>query len=215
MARSRFENLDEQKRERILREAGEEFAEKGYAQASLNAIIERAGISKGSLYYYFENKEDVFDTVVDAAVEQLAGPLSGIDLEELDEETFWSELQEATLRLMAFLDDHRWYVQLARALYRIRDTSGGDGPTNRVWEMSRRLARSFLERGREVGAVRDDMDLELMVEMSMSVGESVDRWVLERFDEMERDELEDLTVQIMGMYKRMLAPKQRLGEEEL
>lgn len=215
MARSRFENLDEQKRERILREAGEEFAEKGYAQASLNAIIERAGISKGSLYYYFENKEDVFDTVVDAAVEQLAGPLSGIDLEELDEETFWSELQEATLRLMAFLDDHRWYVQLARGLYRIRDTSGGDGPTNRVWEMSRRLARSFLERGREVGAVRDDMDLELMVEMSMSVGESVDRWVLERFDEMDSDELEDLTVQIMGMYKRMLAPRQRLSEEEL
>lgn len=46
-ARSRFGNLDDEEQEKILRNAGEEFADKGYAEASLNAIIEKAGISKG------------------------------------------------------------------------------------------------------------------------------------------------------------------------
>lgn len=55
-----FLNLPESKRDRILEAASSEFADKGYQRASLNTIIKRVGISKGSLYQYFKNKEALF-----------------------------------------------------------------------------------------------------------------------------------------------------------
>jgi AcrR family transcriptional regulator len=56
--------VDEQMREatriRILREAASEFARLGFDQANINTIAEQAGIGKGTIYLYFENKREVF-----------------------------------------------------------------------------------------------------------------------------------------------------------
>ena len=40
------------------------FAEKGFAGARMEEIARRAGLSKGTLYLYFETKEDMFRAVV-------------------------------------------------------------------------------------------------------------------------------------------------------
>ncbi|WP_082233154.1 TetR/AcrR family transcriptional regulator [Halobacillus massiliensis] len=56
----KFESLEDEKRERILRAAFLEFAEKGYDQASTNAIVKNAGIGKGMLFYYFKNKKALY-----------------------------------------------------------------------------------------------------------------------------------------------------------
>ena len=56
--------VDEQMREatrtRILHEAASEFARLGFDQANINTIAEQAGIGKGTIYLYFENKREVF-----------------------------------------------------------------------------------------------------------------------------------------------------------
>jgi AcrR family transcriptional regulator len=44
------------------------FAERGYSAARLEEIARRAGISKGSLYLYFETKEEIFHAVVAQAI---------------------------------------------------------------------------------------------------------------------------------------------------
>jgi AcrR family transcriptional regulator len=51
------------------------FAEKGFAAAKLDDIARRAGVSKGSLYVYFETKEEIFRAVARAAVASLLGTL--------------------------------------------------------------------------------------------------------------------------------------------
>lgn len=55
-----FKALSKEKQETILGAAMMEFASKGFALASTNVIIATAKISKGALYHYFENKEDLF-----------------------------------------------------------------------------------------------------------------------------------------------------------
>src|SRR4051794_36358354 len=40
------------------------FAERGFAATKLEAVAERAGIGKGTLYLYFPNKEELFRAVV-------------------------------------------------------------------------------------------------------------------------------------------------------
>src|SRR5262252_625743 len=59
----------------IIDVALEVFAEKGFAAAKLDDIARRAGISKATLYLYFETKEEIFRAVAQAAVAALLGPL--------------------------------------------------------------------------------------------------------------------------------------------
>lgn len=73
MARPRFQHLDRATREKILETAATRFAAKGFDGTSLNGLIEDLGISKGSFYYYFDDKADLFITVADRAT-SLVGP---------------------------------------------------------------------------------------------------------------------------------------------
>jgi Transcriptional regulator len=65
----KFEKLDEEKRLNILRSALSVFADKGYQDASTNKIVEGADISKGTLFYYFKNKEGLYYYLIDYSLE--------------------------------------------------------------------------------------------------------------------------------------------------
>ena len=56
------ENIDV--KERILNVAIEEFAQNGYKSASTNIICQKANISKGLLYHYYNSKENIYIAVV-------------------------------------------------------------------------------------------------------------------------------------------------------
>jgi len=66
MPKPTFLNLAAEKRAAIERAAIEEFAEYGFAAASINRIVAASGISKGSFYQYFDDKMDVFKHLLDA-----------------------------------------------------------------------------------------------------------------------------------------------------
>ena len=61
--------LQNNARERLLETATELFAEKGYASASVREIVEKAGVSKPVLYYYFKSKEGLFYAILEWAAE--------------------------------------------------------------------------------------------------------------------------------------------------
>ncbi|MEO8956384.1 MAG: TetR/AcrR family transcriptional regulator [Ktedonobacteraceae bacterium] len=54
------EHMREATRRRIITEAASEFASLGFDQANINTIAEQAGIGKGTIYLYFENKRELF-----------------------------------------------------------------------------------------------------------------------------------------------------------
>jgi AcrR family transcriptional regulator len=60
MPKPTFFNLPEDKRARIVELAIDEFAMHPFAEASLSRIVARAGIAKGSVYQYFDDKLDVY-----------------------------------------------------------------------------------------------------------------------------------------------------------
>ena len=59
MPSSTFFRLPEEKRQRLLDAAWEEFSQVSFADASINQIIHAANISRGSFYQYFTDKEDL------------------------------------------------------------------------------------------------------------------------------------------------------------
>lgn len=54
----------EERLQSILAAAFDEFAANGFAAAKLNSIAERAGIGKGTIYLYFQSKEQLFEEVM-------------------------------------------------------------------------------------------------------------------------------------------------------
>ncbi len=79
-----FENIDEEKRERVRQAAISEFAQKGFISANINNIAKTAKISIGSIYNYFDSKEKLFLYIIEHAFKVLEKAIGDIDLEEGD-----------------------------------------------------------------------------------------------------------------------------------
>ena len=62
-------SLEVNARERLLETATGLFAEKGYAGTSVREIVEKAGVSKPVLYYYFKSKEGLFYAILEWAAD--------------------------------------------------------------------------------------------------------------------------------------------------
>lgn len=58
-------------RENLIEAAKREFLEKGYNKASLRTICANAGVTTGALYFFFENKADLFAAIVDPPLKEL------------------------------------------------------------------------------------------------------------------------------------------------
>jgi len=57
-----------EKQNRILKAAYEEFAKHSYKQASTNKIIKEADIGKGTLFYYFNSKKELFEFLIEYGI---------------------------------------------------------------------------------------------------------------------------------------------------
>jgi AcrR family transcriptional regulator len=79
-----FEKIQEEKRLRILKEAINEFASKGFSTANINDIAKNSGISIGSMYNYFESKDNLFLTVMHYGYELIEKALSAVAEEQGD-----------------------------------------------------------------------------------------------------------------------------------
>ena len=107
MPKRRFEKLDPEVRGRILKAAALEFGTHGYADASLNRIVEQAGISKGSMYYYFEDKEDLFGMVL-LDLKQRSAHLLDTPLHTLTAVTYWHTVGAVFRAWLQIAIDNPW-----------------------------------------------------------------------------------------------------------
>ena len=94
MVRTRFAKLPQAQQRAILSAALAEFSARGFHDASLNRVIEAAGISKGSFYYYFDGKDDLYAHVARVEVERLLSAVPPFDLSAATTpDAFWTALE--------------------------------------------------------------------------------------------------------------------------
>ena len=61
----------------ILEAAARVLLERGYASASTNRIAETAGVSVGTVYEYFANKDEIFEALIETEIARLVDALQG------------------------------------------------------------------------------------------------------------------------------------------
>jgi len=148
----RWRRLPEERPKQILDAALAVFAERGLAAARLEDIAKLAGVSKGTIYLYFANKEELFRGVVrstviefiergEAAFEQDRDPMRALDLWM---EGHWNWIRSSTFPAMHRLvnSELREFPDLA-AFY-----------ATEVVGRAQRLVCEILERGMETGVFR-------------------------------------------------------------
>lgn len=213
MARPRFGNLERERQERILAAAAFEFAAHGYAGASVNRILEEAELSKGVLYYYFEDKEDLFVTTLQRAVgrlfEESGMSQSGLEeaerwVEGLPAAGFWEALLAMSREEAVVARSSEWWAVLARSWSRLREEPAARVAMERVVDMGRRMARALIRRGRELELVRQDVPEDLLVDCFMALDEVTDRWIVDRLGEVEGVELNALADLRMELIRDLL-----------
>ena len=68
-----FEEIREERKQLIMDAALELFACEGYYPTSISSIAEKAGVSKGLMYNYFESKEALIKEIIFSGMEEMLG----------------------------------------------------------------------------------------------------------------------------------------------
>jgi AcrR family transcriptional regulator len=140
----------------ILAAARDEFAEHGLGGARVDRIAERAGLNKRLIYYYFEDKEKLFQAVLELAYRDIREEEMKLHLLELEPPT-------AVRRLIEFTWDyylqHPEFLTLLNSanLHRARHLA----ESRRARELNSPVIETLgtvLERGRREGTFRGGVD---------------------------------------------------------
>ncbi|MBI5544298.1 MAG: TetR/AcrR family transcriptional regulator, partial [Deltaproteobacteria bacterium] len=124
MPRPRFEKLSPERREQVLESAAQEFALHGYDGASLNHILTAAGVSKGAAYYYFDDKADLFVTVVRHYWDHLLSHVD-YDLESMTRARFWPAVVDLYRQGILHLEEKPWMLGVTKAIWRLSKQARG------------------------------------------------------------------------------------------
>lgn len=165
MPKQTFFNLPKKKRQNIIELALEEFASHPYSKASLSNIVARAGISKGSMYQYFEDKKDLFIYLIDLAGKE---KMAFIQKHGVDRETnFFTALEQMLLAATHFSFNH---PQLAKIMANALEPSAEPVllEINARWKpVSLQFFKEMLYKGQNENVIRKDIDVRLIAHLLM------------------------------------------------
>jgi AcrR family transcriptional regulator len=154
--------LQKDKKNRIIEAAARIFAQKGYARAAVADIAVNAEIGKGTIYAYFDSKEDLFFAVFEwfmlqtgaaakVSISHLGGSASQ-RLEALSDSIMgmWDEIKDAFILTIEF-----WAASSSSQMReRFKDAF------RRLYEEFRAIVVSVIRDGIERGEFRSDVNAE-------------------------------------------------------
>jgi len=205
MPRPRFNKLPSQKRERILEAAAKEFAAYGYEGASLNRILDAAGISKGAAYYYFDDKADLYGTtVLHYSQELMSNSLA--DPAAFTAVNFWDEVTAVYRHQFTSYAERPWVFGVVKAGGSLTSEMLTQGPLADLWQQAQFLLAKLFQRGHELGVMRTDLPDELLLMLVIAVDEAHDRWLFDHWADLSPADLEQAAIRIVDTLRRLLSP---------
>ncbi|GIH74612.1 TetR/AcrR family transcriptional regulator [Planobispora longispora] len=138
---------------RLFTAAVELIAEQGYTATTVDAIAERAGVAKGTVFYNFGTKEALFSGLLDHGVGLLSAALSGAAAGE----TALDALDAVVLAQLRFFEE---YGAFARVLLAEMWRTAWQDAVARLRADAIGVYADVLRRAVAEGAVRADMDVE-------------------------------------------------------
>jgi len=161
--------LPDARRDAVLAAAEAEFAANGFSRGSLNVIARTAGVAKGSLFQYFDDKLDLFAHLSERAVARI-----GESMAQVDEQLDWAAgFFPAFTRLVdAWIDhfvDHPVDRTLSAAVFLEPDPDARSAARAIIDTELLAFFRPHVEAARAQGWLRPDADLDAMLAVMLLV----------------------------------------------
>jgi AcrR family transcriptional regulator len=164
MPKDTFFNLPEEKRALICKVALEEFGEYAFDQASINHIVARAGIAKGSFYQYFEDKADLFLYLARLAGEAKARYIAPV-MQNPEEHDFFALLRALYASGIQFAAEHPEYEAISKNLFENKDGSLYRELMAENLPSAYEFFEMLLDNAVAKGEVRADIDTKMLAHM--------------------------------------------------
>lgn len=151
---------------KILKAAAVSFATFGFHISDIDKIAKNAGVGKGTLYRYFQNKEDLFFESVKYCMDEMYEEI-GKKLENVRYEDFVGVLFDAHMDY--YREHEETYMLVANAILQMPQNS-----INFFHELHKEKMKIILDKlqsGVEEGKVKN-VDLEILVKMLNLVSQS-------------------------------------------
>ena len=197
---ARSGKVRQEKRDRIIDAAVDVFADKGFRAARISDIARAAGVADGTIYLYFDNKDELLITIFEEKMGEL--------LERLH--VALSVGGSATDRMRVYARFHfeqlRTYPALAQVLQvELRQSTRffTDYRPVRLWEYLG-LFEELIKEGQERGLLRADVDTQVIKWAFFGALDEISiQWVLSR--KRDRINLDQTADQVVDVFLRGMA----------
>ena len=211
MPKSTFFNLPNDKKERIMEVAINEFAQHTYLNASINRIVENAGIAKGSFYQYFEDKKDVYKYILEKSGEKKLEFVSDImkNFKELD---FFSLVREIYVAGAKFSLDSPKLSSITIDFVKNCDSELKKEIMGDNIPKSNKLFEDLLVDGINKGDINRNIDVKLVAYLITSLSISISEYFINEVKEESDMEIMDLIDKTLDVIKNGIKVKRRTGK---
>lgn len=148
----------EARSEEILDAAQRIFTTKGYAAAGIADIAAELGIGHGTIYRYFQSKQDIAVQLLDRAILQIMAPLADEDPTASDSlADYRAQTERIMIRMFETLEAHPQTFSLLH----VQSLAIDPEATHRSFEIFSDRTERFLVNGIEKGFLRKSIDVEI------------------------------------------------------
>ncbi len=200
----RYSKLPLEKRERLMEAAAQEFAAYGFENASMNRILETVQMSKGAAYYYFEDKVDLFFTVIQYCIERSKLDLA-LDPATLTAENFWPTFAELHRRPLLRSFEQPWLFAAVRAAEHLPAAALEREPLATFARQVMTWMMNIVKRGQELGVIRSDIPEHLIFAWMQALDDASDHWLLAHWSELDCESIARISDQTVDGMRRALA----------
>jgi AcrR family transcriptional regulator len=197
-----FNRLDDEKKEKVMRAAIEEFQAHGFENAKVEAIAQNAEIAKGSIYQYFDDKKELFLYSATWTIEHFMKmidrqtPLKDMDIYDYflsgSRERFEMMRKEPLLTSFAIDITRGKYSRLAEEIRRELKLVGEQ------YELK------LIANGKKKGTVRDDLDDKLLLLFFQGVTEKFTMRIVEMAKDFKYEPTEEQLLEMKGLMEDMI-----------
>lgn len=163
-------NLSPIKRQRIFEAAVHEFAAQRFTDASINQIIKAAGISRGSFYQYFADKEDLYlYMLTEIGKEKLT---LASQVEALHPEADFFEAYDHLMRtVLIWARERPLYHQIGQLM----ELDSSTFMTKLLERSAAGMAHmvAMIDKDKERGLIKSTVDADLLIKMILTLGKEL------------------------------------------
>lgn len=177
MPKQTFYNLPEDRKNRIIETAIDEFSKNTFNNASITKIAENANIAKGSMYQYFQNKKDLYRYILEISSLKKQEYLMEC-LKNLENLYFLDIIRQLYIMGLEFARENPRLAGIANNFLKESDIKFKEEIMGIGIEKSNEFFEILIERAKEKGEINPEIDTKVAAYTLTSLNNSIIDYLL-------------------------------------